>query len=439
MATYPQRPGERITWREQFTSSATVAANGGTLVGAPTVHNGLHLDGATQSATFALSGGDCAGDRVSIVCEFTPDFAWNEDAARTIFSTSGADGYSVYHRAGDFRLGLSLGDSGIGLVQPAVYAEHWRPGQKNTIVVSGQDAGTDMYLNGVLIMDDDGEAWSFTAPTTLYAGSNNAGAELFRGTVHSIDFRHGRLHQDDATFFERRGLGGPWRYRTDAMCWIDTKHHFTDNAGLISTRDKSAHGRDFLVLEGASAINAPRFQAPGYWYDTAKGVGYLRYVPELDLPVANELSFVMAFTPKFFARENATRTFFDTAGACEHLAVRLDNGDSNALRIYLGGAAIDSLSLAEYEYAWRPYGLNVLVVAGKSGDSCAWLNGQQIMAHNASPFTARTVPSCYVGATSAGADGFSGMVYHFSIIPYKVLPMQVHDITELMRSVYPWG
>ena len=431
---YPCRPAAQISWCERFTNATTLAANGGTLVGAPTVKNGIHLNGVDQYASFAMSGGDFAGDPVSIVCEFTPDFAVDEPVLRTIFSSTDGDGYSVFKRA-DGRIGLSLGDSGIGIAAAAVVAPLWRNNQKNTIVVSGAFTHTDMYLNGVLILDDDGEVWYPLASTTLYVGCDNVAADFFRGTVHSLDFRQTRLKQDDATFLFNRGIGGPWRYRTDSLVWLDTKTIDQDIDGLWHTKGANARGRDFLILEGAAAVNAPRYHCPGYYCDVAKGNGYLRHVDEIKNHAREGLTFTMAFQADFEPTNNTVRTFWGTDGAA-HLALKLDNGDNDVLRFYIGGDAVGLVTLADYAPVWKTSGLNVLTLAASSEDTCVYLNGKHLVKHDSTVLDTSVIGSCYVGATPTAAYGITGMIWHFSILPYKALPMQVADILDLMRSLY---
>jgi len=385
---YPSRPAEQVAWRECFTNATTLAANGGTLVGSPTVNQGIKLNGVDQYASFAMAGGDFAGNPVSIVCEFTPDFPCDEPVLRTIFSSTGGDGYSVYKRA-DGRLGVSLGTSGIGLVAAATVARLWRNNQKNTIVVSGQFVHTDMYLNGELVLDDDGEVWYPLNSATLYVGCDNVLADFFRGTVHHLDFRNARLKQDDATFLFNRGIGGPWRYRTDSLIWMDMKSVDVNSEGLNITKGANARGDELLILEGAAAINAPRYHCPGYYCDTAKGVGYLQHVEDIPLPTHGEFTFTMACQGDFFADENDVRTFFDTDDGS--VLISLDSGDSNALRLYLGGTAISITTLANFKAAWNAFGLNVFTVAGKSGDTCLWLNGTHLIQHDSTAFVAKAI------------------------------------------------
>lgn len=51
---YESRSAEKVIFRELFTNASTVAVNGGTLTGSPTINNGVTLDGSTQYVSYSI-------------------------------------------------------------------------------------------------------------------------------------------------------------------------------------------------------------------------------------------------------------------------------------------------------------------------------------------------------------------------------------------------
>jgi len=186
--TYPKiNPPEGLVFREQFINNQYVADNGGTLVGAPTVDNGITLDGSTQYATY--DGSFFANnDEITIEIWFTPDFNWNEDANRYFCdSTAGSQFYiRKYDNAGNNVLRTKIGDTVIADISSASYSNFWVQGRMNHLVVCAASGDTDTYLNGNLVDEADASAWSPASPATFFVGSSNAPASYFDGVIKEI-------------------------------------------------------------------------------------------------------------------------------------------------------------------------------------------------------------------------------------------------------------
>src|SRR3990167_4208969 len=92
MLKYPSRPSEQVLFRDNFFNSDYVRDNGGTLVGSPTVANGITLNGTTQYATYTNFGVLNGKTASTFEMWFTPTFAADDGVDHTIIDTSAGAG-----------------------------------------------------------------------------------------------------------------------------------------------------------------------------------------------------------------------------------------------------------------------------------------------------------------------------------------------------------
>ena len=227
---YPSRAAEKTLFKEEFRNSYDVARNGGTLVGAPVVKDGVVLDGSTQYAIYAIPSALLAQEQISFVIEFVPDFNWDEDATRYLFRTSGVQ-YSIFknNNAANNVLRLYLGGTSISLIPSATYSPYWKQGERNIIVISGTSGVNSAWLNGTLILTD-GQTWTPGFSTTLAVGARFDGALKFAGTIKAFS-AHARLPtQADVDAIESGRL---WSYMNRTSVALDMKEA-TARAGTHS-------------------------------------------------------------------------------------------------------------------------------------------------------------------------------------------------------------
>ena len=96
----------------------------------------------------------------------------------------------------------------------------------------------------------------------------------------------------------------------------------------------------------------------------------------------------------------------------------------------MGHASVAAIAQATYEPHWRTGGLNVLVISGESGDTDAWLNGQQILTADATAWAKQDPAAVYIGARFTVANYFDGAINHFSTYPLRFGRLQTDDITQ---------
>jgi len=121
---------------------------------------------------------------ISIVCEFYPDFATDDDVSAFLLSSTDTTEYRI-QKFNNFEanvLFMKLGDTSFGIAE-ATYSPYWYVGQKNVLVISGTTGATDVWLNGHQILTADNTAWSPTNPANFWIGSNYNAASLFNGKI----------------------------------------------------------------------------------------------------------------------------------------------------------------------------------------------------------------------------------------------------------------
>ena len=115
--------------------------------------------------------------------------------------------------------------------------------------------------------------------------------------------------------------------------------------------------------------------------------------------------------------ENVQRYLWraDEAAANWYFVSKRDNASSNVLRIDLGGTNITSITEATYSPYWQVGQRNVLVVAGTSGNTSAWLNGNLILNGNATAWSPTNPIQLIVGDAGGGASVFDGTISSLKI------------------------
>lgn len=183
-----------------LTSPEKVAKDGGTITGSPTFsRDGCDLDGTNDYITYTIPNTLMASAKISIVVEFTPDFAYDYNDIISIYSST-SNQYRVYkhNNAGNNVLGITLGGQLIEEIASASYSTYWKQNERNVLEISGTTGATNAWLNGTQILTNDAQAWSVTNPTELYAGCLANGTQKFDGEIHSISIHNDLLTGDDA-------------------------------------------------------------------------------------------------------------------------------------------------------------------------------------------------------------------------------------------------
>lgn len=174
------------TFAETFRDSASIALNGGTIIGTPTVKDGINLNGTTDRVTYNLTGTEFKSTEISFVIEFVPDFAADDGVNHYLFDSTSTDRYLCIKGSGN-TIGFYLGTTSVINATYASYGSYWYINKRNVLVLSGTSGSTNMYLNGVKIGSTSTTAWTPADPITLYVGSRSSYLDrVFDGRILSL-------------------------------------------------------------------------------------------------------------------------------------------------------------------------------------------------------------------------------------------------------------
>ncbi len=197
--------GTDIPFMKKFdlTQAANITADSGSITGALTYTcAGADFDGTNDYVTYTIpSTLFSTSPEISIVMEFTPDFAYDDNAVTTLYSSTSND-YRVYknNNAGNNVLGIVLKNTLVEEIASATYSAYWNQNARNVLVVSGTTGDTDVWLNGTQILTNDAAPWvPAGANVSLFVGSAEGGTQRFDGEIHAISIYSGLLDGTDAT------------------------------------------------------------------------------------------------------------------------------------------------------------------------------------------------------------------------------------------------
>lgn len=432
MTVYPTIAAEKNTLRELWKDTATAQSNGWSLVGSPTVDNGIVLNGSSQRATRAILT-EMDGGSITIAIKFTPDFDYDANANYSFFDTPSGTRYLVVKRnnaSSNFLL-VMLGNVAIANITTTAYSAYWNVGEENTLVVSGKSGDTDVWLNGQKVLDGDVSVWSPKHPTTLYLGSSYTAASLFDGTIHTFEIFSEKW---DSAQEENWRLNKSFKFENDADIYMDMDKVTGD--GTPSNRflaiEKSRNGNHPFQGTGNSLVNAPVFKNPGFEFDGSTSK-YLEWNNQVGFYNNSEQSIVSCFTPDFHTDDNAERYIYDSENTKRYLLIKRANASGNILWAYLGNTGLPTIAEATYKPYWRAYGKNVVVVSGKSGETNLWLNGFKLLDRATTVWTPDDPATIQIGIYYGKNNyKFKGLIHHFSVYPFMLSEMQASYLTKVL-------
>lgn len=275
----PNRRGAREIVHYDFRSPLTVAQQNIQLVGAPTVGNGLELDGTTQYAIAHCSLG--LGDTwVKIV--FDPDFAANDGVSHWLVAAGGS-----WPSQGSFHAVKHSGNSlliyfGTAYVYSTLanYSAYWNVGQKNTLIISfGLGASTNraMYLNGNKLTASVGTTAVSQVISDIVIGASDNYASKFDGTIHQVIIGEGQITDEDEARLYAGDIGESLR-ADEPLIHLPCRRVQVSDAALADTLvdgDMEAVGTaawfspELLSKQGGAAVG---LQCLGIGLDLVSGV-----------------------------------------------------------------------------------------------------------------------------------------------------------------------
>lgn len=437
-------PAERArgcVFAETFESQARVEANGGAVVGSPTVSFGAILDGTNDYLSYDLSDESFESDRISFVVEFNPGFDWNENAVRSIMGTDngGSNRYAIIKQNNASNNVIMIRINGVWLanIAAATYSPYWRQNRRNVLVVSGQSTANDWnaWLNGVQIKTSDATVTSFGHPITLNIGADSTGAQRFLGTIFSFKVFHSTITAQEATDFYNQST---YEYMKDhnVICEypMGIAQHDATN---LRTLDVGPNGLHMSFGTGAQAPT--KLSKRGYLFDGANPNGdYMVNTSVLDMFNHSEISFILMLKPDFESDADEQRVFYDTTAGDQFMAYKDNNAFSNVLRLCFNGNYISSIPHATWGPVWRVGQPNVFIVSGTSGNNNVWLNGAVLSSADSTAWTAANPSALFLGISRyySLAARFDGDILYFAVLNKTLTDLQALDITQhLLKQV----
>jgi hypothetical protein len=201
--TTPAEVARGCKWADRFESEAAVEENNGTVTGSPTFTLGTGVDlTGTDYIIYDLCKSEFNSDPISIIIEFTPDFAADEYVNRYLFQADDGAGSSqtrLFHYASNSDWRLYIGGTAISFMSEAAVAAAWLQNERNVIIISGTSGSTDMWLNGTALVSTDSTSWNPQDDIErLIIGATHGGGNKFDGTFHSFKVLHTRLTAQEA-------------------------------------------------------------------------------------------------------------------------------------------------------------------------------------------------------------------------------------------------
>lgn len=176
----------------------------------------------------------------------------------------------------------------------------------------------------------------------------------------------------------------------------------------------------------ATAANAQTCDSDGCTFD-----GSADYMTATGTGVYNtaNVSIAVKFTPDFDTSEDAVRNIYSDSLSDYVLQVR-ENANNNVLNILLGGTQIATIAEATYSPYWNVGQENVLIISGTTGDTDAWLNGNQILTADNTAWSPTNPATIYIGSSSSGTVTFDGTIHTFKVWNRLLSTEEVADISE---------
>lgn len=158
---------------------------------------------------------------------------------------------------------------------------------------------------------------------------------------------------------------------------------------------------------------SPSFSSAGVEFGGS--ADYIRF-PAAGIFGGVNTTVLMRFTPDFDTNDNTQRNFFDTeAGASRYFVTKAANAFNNILRIQFGNTIIQDIAEATYSPFWFINQENTLIITATSGDTNAWLNGNQILTNDTTAWSPSVNSILLLGTNQTPTPTFDGHIKDFMV------------------------
>jgi hypothetical protein len=215
-------PAERFiggSFFERFENASEVVANGGTIVGNPTINRGIELDGTNNYLDYSsvVPAVLYRLPKLSFEIEAAPAFDTNVNSTKFFFGTDTV-GNNYYlqktNNASSNVLKLVVGGTIIADIPEATYSPYWLTNNRNVFLFACESGSNKGWLNGNTILTSNAVSWVPKMPTAFDIGANGSGTSKFEGTFYSFKIFGSLLTEQDAINIYNRKV---YDYRNRAV------------------------------------------------------------------------------------------------------------------------------------------------------------------------------------------------------------------------------
>ncbi len=139
------------------------------------------------------------------------------------------------------------------------------------------------------------------------------------------------------------------------------------------------------------------------------------------------ISIVIEFTPNFDTDVGVTTVLCDGTSTVRYL---VQVGSTGLLNLQLGNTSIPNIAEAVYSPFWNVGERNVFVISGTSGDTSAWLNGNEILANDNTAWTPTPIANFFIGAAFNGTAVFDGTMHSVKVFDALLTQQEAQDYTD---------
>lgn len=413
-----------------LTSPVKVAEDNGVITGSPTFdRDGCDMDGSNDYITYAIPNTLLGGaPKVSITVRFTPDFLLEDSSGHYIMDATTGARYLMLKNASN-NLQIFLGNTSLFNIATATVAAQWKELQENVLTISGESGGTnEVFLNGVSLGTNT-TAWTPAGATELVAGSLATGGTYFDGKIHSIQVKNDLTTVQEALDLTNNST---FNFQNKADVWLDMKSQSSDGTNQI-TKDKSGNGNDLLLGDGTTTTTFPSFLNPGFQTD---GGDYMQTTNSglLDASLS-EFTMIAVLDRGNLGQSSKTWVSYEETDLTNNGAIILTSATN--IQFYAGG--VSGNNAANFVDDNR-IGKVVIVGTTTGSETSIWVNGQKgvdATAPAAIDLTANQKLTLFArGNASTGAVLSGGKIYQTALIPFKLTPIQIRQVSQDLLNQY---
>jgi len=139
------------------------------------------------------------------------------------------------------------------------------------------------------------------------------------------------------------------------------------------------------------------------------------------------------FNPDTAVADNTADYFYDSENGKRYYSVKNGNAQDNSFQIGMNNTVIAQISTSTYAPYWNVGEENIYIICGTTGDTSAWLNGNQILTNDASAWTPADPSYINIGASLSLGNGFNGKIYYMKVWD-RILTSAERDIINADRT-----